>query len=226
MNGATIKITSNYAFPQDQLIFTNTATIKGSFDSTSGTLTLSGLDTQANYQTALRSVQYLNTSNNPSGLARTVSFSVTDGLAYSNITNRVITVTPVNDPPTVAINQGDLTYSASTSAVVAIAPGFTVTDPDSNFATTAKIQIVGGYERGKDVLAFVNTATITGTFDVASGTLTLTGTDTFSNYRAAIRSITYQYSGSAINSTKTVSFSVSDGIAFSNIANRQIDMTS
>ena len=138
----------------------------------------------------------------------------------------MITVTPVNDPPTVAINQGDLTYSASTSAVVAIAPGFTVTDPDSNFATTAKIQIVGGYERGKDVLAFVNTATITGTFDVASGTLTLTGTDTFSNYRAAIRSITYQYSGSAINSTKTVSFSVSDGIAFSNIANRQIDMTS
>lgn len=226
MNGATIKITSNYSFPQDQLIFANTATIKGVFDSTSGTLTLSGLDSQANYQAALSSVQYLNTSNNPSGLARTVSFSVSDGLANSNIANRIISVTPVNDPPTVAINQGNLTYSASSSGAVAIAPAFTVTDPDSNFATIAKIQIVGGYERGKDILTFVNTKTITGIFDVASGTMTLSGTDTFSNYRAAIRSIMYQYTGSAISSSKTVAFSVSDGIAFSNIENRQVDLTS
>lgn len=224
LNGASIRITSNYVALQDKLVFVDTAKIKGSFDAASGTLTLAGLDTQANYQAALRTVQYLNTSNNPSALTRTVSFSVNDGLTNSNTSTRNITVTPVNDGPVVAVNQGDLSYSASTSGAVFISPSFTVVDPDSNFATSARIQIASNYERGKDALTFVTIGKISGVFDVASGILTLTGTDTFSNYRAAIQSIKYQYTGNSVPSSKMIEFSVSDGIAFSNIVSRKINL--
>ena len=225
LTGASIRITANYAAPQDQLVFANTATIKGSFDATSGTLTLSGIDSITNYQAALRTVQYVNTSNNPSGLTRTVGFSVNDGLTNSNTATRSITVTPVNDGPAVALNRGDLTYSSASSGIVVLAPAFTVTDPDSDFATTAKIQISSNYERGKDTLTFVTIGKISGVFDVASGTLTLTGTDTFSNYRAAIQSIKYQYTGNTVPSSKIVQFSVSDGIAFGNTASLKMNLT-
>ena len=47
-------------------------------------LTLTGSDTLANYQAALRSVTYQNTSDNPSTATRTVSFTVNDGDANSN----------------------------------------------------------------------------------------------------------------------------------------------
>ena len=78
---ATIQITGNYQNGQDVLSFTNTANITGTWTAATGTLTLSGTDTVANYQAALRAVKYQNTSDNPSGLTRTVSFTVNDGTA-------------------------------------------------------------------------------------------------------------------------------------------------
>ena len=44
-----------------------------------GVLTLTGTATVAQYQAALRSVQYDNTSDNPNTAARTVTFVVNDG---------------------------------------------------------------------------------------------------------------------------------------------------
>ena len=79
--GATVQITGNYQNGQDVLSFANTATITGTWNAATGTLTLSGSDTVANYQAALRAVKYQNTSDNPSGVTRTVSFKVNDGAA-------------------------------------------------------------------------------------------------------------------------------------------------
>ncbi|MHB1036487.1 MAG: DUF4347 domain-containing protein [Pirellulales bacterium] len=100
--GARIQITGNYQSDQDVLDFTNTAGISGSWNAATGTLTLSGSNSVANYQAALRSVTYRNSSVNPSGLTRTVSVTVNDGLADSNVQTRSIAVTPVNDPPVIA----------------------------------------------------------------------------------------------------------------------------
>ena len=44
---------------------------------------------------------------------------------------------------------------------------------------------IGNYQNGSDVLAFTNTANITGVFDAGTGILTLSGTDTVANYQAA-----------------------------------------
>lgn len=86
LTGATVSIGGFKS--GDVLQFTNTANISGSFDTTTGVLTLTGTDTVANYQAALRSVTYVSTSADAS--ARTLSFQVNDGTDLSNVSSRVV----------------------------------------------------------------------------------------------------------------------------------------
>src|SRR5213075_2124861 len=79
LTGATVSITANFATGQDVLGFTTQNGITGSYNSATGVLTLSGSSSVANYQTALRSVTYFNSSDNPSGATRTISYQVDDG---------------------------------------------------------------------------------------------------------------------------------------------------
>ncbi len=92
---ATITISANYNSTQDVLAFTNQNGITGSWNSTTGVLTLSGSSTVANYQTALRSVTYQNTSDNPTTGNRTITFSASDG-SLSGTGTRTISITAVN----------------------------------------------------------------------------------------------------------------------------------
>lgn len=226
MQSAFVKITGNYQQGQDFLTFKTTGNlITGVFNAATGTLTLTGGDTQADYQAALRSVSYINTSGNPSTLTRTINFVVNDGLAPSGAINGVqVTVTAVAQPPVVAVNAGDLTYTPSQGAV-ALVPGLTVTDPDSTTLASAAITISFNYQPGKDVLSFVNTPQITGVFNAATGTLQLTGVDTVADYRAALRSVMYQFNGTPITSTKIASIVVSDGVVASAAVTRNIDIS-
>ncbi|WP_163535947.1 hypothetical protein, partial [Klebsiella pneumoniae] len=67
-------------------------------------------------------------------------------------------------------------------AATAIDPAITVTDTDTATLTHATVQITGNYINGQDLLGFTDTATITGAFDAATGTLTLSGSDTVAHY--------------------------------------------
>ncbi|WP_223462618.1 beta strand repeat-containing protein, partial [Pseudomonas sp. A-R-26] len=123
LTGATVSITSNFATGQDVLAFTNQNGITGSYNAGTGVLTLTGAATVAQYQTALRSVTYSNSSDNPSTTARTISFQVDDGAAAnhaSNIATTTVTVSAVNDAPTT---------SGLTIAETSIS--FVATDPDN-----------------------------------------------------------------------------------------------
>jgi len=66
-----------------------------------------------------------------------------------------------------------------------------VHDGQSPNAISATVTISTNYVEGVDVLSFVNTGTITGSFDAPTGVLTLTGVDTIENYQAALRSVTF-----------------------------------
>ena len=110
-----MQITGNYANGQDVLGFTNQNGITGSFNAATGTLTLTGSSSVANYQTALDSVTYLNTSDNPSGLARTVTIITNDGAANSVAVTDTINVTPVNDAPVVVAGH-TLNYTENQAA--------------------------------------------------------------------------------------------------------------
>jgi plastocyanin len=112
---AEIKVSTNYVSGEDLLQFTDQLGITGgAFDTGTGTIQLSGSQSVANWLTALRTVKYLNSSGNPSTLTRTVSFKVRDGTSFSNITNRNIAITAINNPPAVAITN----HASSTHAVI------------------------------------------------------------------------------------------------------------
>jgi len=53
------------------------------------------------YQSAIRSVEYLNTSNNPVNLTRTVSVETHDGTDPGNPLERDIQIFPANDAPVI-----------------------------------------------------------------------------------------------------------------------------
>ena len=99
IESARISISNNFAAGEDELIFTDQFGITGSFDAATGTLTLTGSASVVDYQTALTTVAYNNTSDNPSTLTRTVSFEINDGDLNSNILSRDIDFTAVNDAP-------------------------------------------------------------------------------------------------------------------------------
>jgi uncharacterized delta-60 repeat protein len=92
----------NYVSTQDVLGYTLPAGISGSFDASLGVLTLSGSASLANYQDALCSLTYMNTSDSPLEQPRTITITVDDGEATFNLSNsltREVIIRPRNDAP-------------------------------------------------------------------------------------------------------------------------------
>jgi Ca2+-binding RTX toxin-like protein len=85
LTGAVIQITGGYK-TGDVLAFATIGSISGVYNG-AGTLTLSGTDTVANYEAALRTVTY--SSSTLDAAARTVSFTVDDGQSANNLSNTV-----------------------------------------------------------------------------------------------------------------------------------------
>ena len=215
--GATVVISGNYQNGQDVLAFVNASGITGNFVAGTGTLTLTGSSSLANYQAALRSVTYVNTSDNPSALTRTVSWTVDDGGATANLSNTAtssINVTPVNDAP-VVVAGNTVTYTENSPAI-ALSPGLTANDVDSANLTATTVQITGNYFNGQDVLSFVNAGGIAGVFSVATGTMTLTGSASVATWQTALRSVAYvNTSENPSTLARTVTWIVNDGAALS-----------
>jgi hypothetical protein len=88
----------------------------------------------------------------------------------------------------------------------------TVTDLDNTELAGARVAITGNYQRGEDFLGFQPQNGITGSFNVADGSLTLNGVASLADYQAALRSVTYaNSSANPITQIRSVSFTVSDG---------------
>ncbi|MEY2569744.1 MAG: hypothetical protein QOE63_94, partial [Acidimicrobiaceae bacterium] len=131
LEAATVSITSNFSSADgDTLGFSNQNGISGNYDSSTGVLTLSGTASKANYQLALASITFSNTSNTPSTATRTVSFKVNDGDVDSNTATRNVGVTAHNDAPT-ATDQSGLSTNEDTSLPVTLAG----TDPEGDSLT-------------------------------------------------------------------------------------------
>ncbi len=224
---AVISISANYQNGEDVLSFTNTASITGSWNASTGQLTLSGSATIASYRSALRAVRYTNNSATPSNLTRTVTFMVNDGTDNSNTQSRNISVTGTNNPPVLAsIESTTLAYTEG-DGPVNITSTLTATDADNTNLASAVITISANYQNGEDVLSFTNANGITGTWNAAAGQLTLSGSSSVANYRAALRAVRYTNSSATpSNLTRTVTFMVNDGTDNSNTQSRNISVSS
>src|SRR4029077_2213955 len=104
LTSGTVSITGGLASAEDVLSFTNVpatmGNIAGVYNAGTGVMTLTsagGTATLAQWQAALRAVQYSNSSDNPSTAARTVSFTVNDGAGNSNTVASTVNVTAPND---------------------------------------------------------------------------------------------------------------------------------
>ncbi len=221
---ATVSISAGYLEGQDTLAFTNTATITGSFDATSGVLTLSGPGTVADYQAALQSVTFSTAASSPSG-TRTVSFQVDDGQAVnhaSNVVSRAITVT--HQAPVVTTTAGGTAYTQD-DPPVAVDPGVAVASPSGVDLVSGEVEVTAGFEPG-DVLGFTNMGTLTGSYDSTDGVLTVSGTGTAAQYQAFLRSVTYTSGTNASpGASRTVGFMASDSVASSGLATKDVSIT-
>ncbi|MDD0977135.1 DUF4347 domain-containing protein [Pseudomonas fontis] len=135
---ATVAITGNLQVGQDVLAFTAnpaiTGDITGSYNPLTGVMTLSsasGTATTAQWQAALHSVTYTNTSDAPNTATRTVSFIINDGQLNSLAASRTVTVTAVDDSPLLTA-PGTISLVEDTSGALT---GISISDADSGTAT-------------------------------------------------------------------------------------------
>ncbi len=131
LTGATIRITNLQDGDAESLSVDTTGTaITATYDPITGTLTLSGSDSLANYQSVLRTLRYNNADSNPGTTARTVDVTVTDGTNTSNVATATITVIAINSAPNMSVVSN---VQADLGNLVEVT--ITASDPEGNMLT-------------------------------------------------------------------------------------------
>jgi VCBS repeat-containing protein len=148
-----------------------------SYDSATGVMTLTGASSFAAYQSALSLIAYSVSGDNPTGYGasptRTLSYSVSDGLLWSEELSATFQVAATNDAP---VNGVGGPVSTVEGASVAIA-GLSVSDVDADpaaHAISVTLSVVNGtLAVATGVPGGLGTAQVAGN---DTGSVTLTGT--------------------------------------------------
>lgn len=208
VSGATISISSQFEVG-DILNFINTATISGTYNTATGTLTLTGSDTIAAYQEALRSITYESTSDTVSDLVRTIEFQVFAGLIGSAPAISAINPTSVNDAP--EINPGQLLVGISADVGTTDIPvsGLQIEDPDAGSGEIAVTlsAAVGTINVQPNTTGGLPAANIIGS---GTGFVTLTGTIAQINTTLAILAAVTFTPPATLNGTVNITVNVDD----------------
>ena len=239
ITSATVSISANFSSGEDVLGWDSTVAaanqIMVSIASHGTNLRLTPISGTskplANFQAVLQTITYTDSSQNPSTLPRTVTFTAVDA---NNITSsitadsqQVINVFAVNNTPTITTSPSTPSYTAGAPAIL-VDSSMTAVDPDSATLSGATISITSGFASG-DTLGFVSQAGITGAYDAVHGVLTLSGSGgngTPLDYQIALRAITFSTSATAPPRSRTISIQANDGLGNGNIATKQISVVS
>ncbi|PTY02109.1 hypothetical protein DB347_24620 [Opitutaceae bacterium EW11] len=242
LSSASVAITGNFQSAEDILAFTNDGStmgnIAGSYNAGTGVLTLTSSGATATltqWQAALRSVTYTNTSNTPNTSTRTIGFTLNDGTSSSATSGKTVTIAAVDDAPIATTTGGTTAFVEGnnvTSTPVAVDAGITVSDTDNTTLAAASVTLTGNFQSGEDVLAFTNDGStmgnITGSYNAGTGVLTLTSagaTATLAQWQSALRSVTYTNASEMPNtSTRVVTFLVNDGTANSSSVTKNVSV--
>ncbi|MDE2287068.1 MAG: hypothetical protein KGK15_02290, partial [Burkholderiales bacterium] len=239
-NSATVSIAGGFHAGQDVLGFNNDGATMGniaaSYDASTGVLRLSsagGTATLAQWQAALASVTYTDTAVTPANTTRSISFTVTDGNGTaSDVQTRSVTVTDTDQTPILAVGGGAaFTARGNGSTPAVVAPQVTISDRDNTTLASAQVSIGAGFDAANDTLGFASgaaTGNITGSYNAADGVLTLTsagGTATIAQWTAALKSVTYGNQALNAGSSRTVTFTVNDGVKTSAVASNTVAIT-
>ena len=195
-----------------------------------------GPGTAAQYETAIKSITFDNSTHNPNTENRTITISVSDGTAVSD-TVSTIHITTVNDAPTVTA--GDSLYTEDQTGSTQLVGSLSITDVDNSVAgkqLQSATVTLSNYDAGHDKLGgsinvsgTVGTGTagspgVTGTVTVNGVTLdytavqsgtnlvvTLSGNADRADYESVIKAITYSNDNQALqDGTRNVTVTVTD----------------
>jgi Hint domain len=156
-----------------------------SYSFSGDTLSLSGSDSTAAYETALSEITYQDggTDTVTSGFpVRNVDWSVSEGTLISAVQTSSISI-----ERELVVNAGG-TVTLTSGGSVALDSGITITDLDDTTISSATVAITSGFESG-DELNFTDQNGITGSYDAATGVLDLTGSGSAADYQAALASV-------------------------------------
>ncbi|OGT88675.1 MAG: hypothetical protein A2514_15020, partial [Gammaproteobacteria bacterium RIFOXYD12_FULL_61_37] len=221
---AVVAISSGYRPGEDSLVWgTLPNSISASYDSHTGRLTLTGPASLADFEAALQTIAYQNSSDSPSTQARTIKFIVADDIGVPlALASRTISVTPTADAPVVDLN--GLVAGGSGIAVsfvkalypngIAIASNAAITDVDSK--ALAQLTVTLGNAQEGDSLALSASAqavaTASGiTVTNANGVLTFSGADVALNaYQNVLRGVLFKSTSDAAGTDRTIDVVATD----------------
>jgi VCBS repeat-containing protein len=228
IESAVAQIIGGYNAGEDMLSYVNQNGITGSYDSGSGTLTLTGSATLAQYQAAIRSITYTNTSEEPDTTTRTIGFTVNDGEANSNTQTRDINIISVNDAPVIT-GGPDTSSLTETNAGLTDSGTFTVTDLDLSDNVTAAIDsVVVSGTGATSVPGSLNNATLQSFLSVTQ-TAILNGSQTTNtltwNFTSGSEAFNFLATGETLVLTYTVSATDDDGTPLSDTETVTVTIT-
>jgi peptidase M10/serralysin-like protein/cadherin-like protein/Big-like domain-containing protein/hemolysin type calcium-binding protein len=199
IQGATVAISTGFV-TGDQLTFTNSGGITGSYNATTGVVTFTGNASFAAYQTVLDSVRFTNAGDNPTdygaSTSRIISFTVTDGLLNSDPATATVLVVGINDAPVNTVGAAAAVNEDSSANTIA---GVSVFDVDANPSTQDIVVTLSVAHGTISVLTNVAGGIVAGDITGGangSGTITITATQNQINATlAAAGGLTYTPTG-------------------------------
>ncbi|NTV02983.1 MAG: DUF4347 domain-containing protein, partial [Chlorobiaceae bacterium] len=239
---ATVSISSGFT-ADDTLSFTNAGSslmgnIAASYNQSSGTLTLTSSGATATlgqWEAALAAVKYSSSSENPTATSssRTLGWTINDGVANSSTVSTTLSVTAVNDVPTLTGLTNKTVAENATASVLDSAVVFedvdsadlnggtlTVSGLDSEDVVSIATGVAsssGAIQRSGDNVQLSNGSTWATIGTVSGGS----GTDFVVSFSSAsatptvvdavIQSLTFYNNDDTPTASRTLSFVVNDG---------------
>ncbi|MBW4442205.1 MAG: DUF4347 domain-containing protein [Plectolyngbya sp. WJT66-NPBG17] len=175
------------------------ATFTGGIGTTNLAITFNTNATIAAVEALLRNLTYVNVSETPSTLDRSVSFVMTDGAGGTSTTQtKTVSVTAVDDITVLTVS-GNLNYLENGTLLVA--SGLTLSDLDGASETldAAQVLITANLNPTQDRLGIqgqsgTTSGTINGLnwqYDTIAGILIFSGTANLATYQSALRQVVY-----------------------------------
>eukprot|EP00058_Branchiostoma_floridae_P003482 XP_002588970.1 hypothetical protein BRAFLDRAFT_89161 [Branchiostoma floridae] len=220
MEFAVVWIAPVYDGASESLSVTSTEGITSSYLPDDATLRLSGPASLSAFQSALETLVYANTAEEPNPTTRHVNIYASDGLHNSSLAHVTINISLVNDPPVIDLN-GDVTAGSDVIAVytegtgdMTVADSLSLTDNDNSLLAHANVTLVNnpdyGYER--ITVDTLGTSLMVTYVDANHSSIYISGEDTVENYAAVLKTVTYSNTyGDPDPQQRVVEFTVSDG---------------
>ena len=206
---------------------TSGTTITASYNSATETLTLSGSDTLAHYQAVLDRVTFGRPASTrpttaPTDPHRHLGAQRRQRLVQQHVATTTLSITAVNDPPTLGNVAATAAFTGTPRGdAVAGGHGHRPRQPDPRRAT---VKIAAALRGDGDVLATTTTGTsITASYNAATETLTLTGSDTLAHYQSVLDKVTFVVAGDnptnyGADPTRTITWVLNDGSGSNNLS--------